>query len=423
MGLIGGHCEPPAGSMTEPSADAWPLAVPADFGAGRGPNWLDRFLGAQLPALVSLRRQIHADPELSRHEYRTTALLRDTLAASGIASTVLPGGTGLTAEVGTGGRVVGLRADIDALPLTEDTGLPFASRNPGVAHACGHDVHAAVLLGAALALNSAPALAGRVRLLFQPAEEVLPGGSNQLVEAGALDGLDQVFALHCDPRLPAGHVGLRTGAITSACDLIEIHLAGPGGHTSRPHLGIDLIGALCTVATQLPALLARRLDARSGLVLVWGAIRAGEAFNAIPRDGTLRGTLRVMDRSAWDACEPMVTGLVDEILAPTGARHELRYVRGVPPVVNDPDAVGTLHHAVARALGAGSIADAEHSAGAEDFAVLLDRVPGALARLGTWDGVSVPADLHSPWFNADERAIAVGIRTLVHTALAALQRP
>jgi amidohydrolase len=177
------------------------------------------------------------------------------------------------------------------------------------------------------------------------------------------------------------------------------------------------------LAAQLPPLLARRLDPRSGAVLVWGAIRAGEAPNAIPQHGSLRGTLRIMDRAAWDAAEPVVRELIQQILAPTGATHRLRYVRGVPPVVNDPDAVALLRRGVSAGLGQDAIAHAEQSTGAEDFAVLLDHVPGALARLGVWDGTSRQVDLHSPGFRADERAIPAGIRVLVHTALAALAGP
>ncbi len=412
-------------AVTAPD-DAAASAGPVDVGAGRGPAWLDDFLRAQLPALVALRRRVHAHPELSGYEFDTTALIRDTLNAAGIDATVLPGGTGLIAELGArpaaaGGPAIGLRADIDALPLSEDAGLPFASTVDGVAHACGHDVHTTVLLGAALALQQAPELPGRVRLLFQPAEEVMPGGAHQIVAAGAMDGLSRAFALHCDPRLSVGRVGLRVGPITSACDLIEVEVTGPGGHTSRPQLTVDLVGALALVTTQLPALLARRLDARSGAVLVWGAVRAGEAPNAIPRRGVLRGTLRIMDRGAWDVAEPLVTELIGQILAPTGARHTLRYVRGVPPVVNEARAVDLLRDGVTGALGADAIAQAEQSTGAEDFAVLLEDVPGALARLGVWDGAREQVDLHSPGFRADERAIPVGVRTLVHTALAALR--
>lgn len=396
-----------------------PAAVD-DPGAALGPHWLDAFLATDLPRVVELRRDIHAHPELSLRETRTTVLVRDTLARAGIESTILPGGTGLIAEVGhAAGPTIALRADIDALPLTEMSRLPYASRVDGVTHACGHDVHTAVLVGAALALRRAPNLPGRVRLLFQPAEEVMEG-SRQLVDAGAIDGVARAYALHCDPEVRVGRIGLRVGPITSATDIVTLELSGPGGHTSRPHLTVDLIGALSRVATQLPALLARRLDPRAGATLVWGAVDAGETFNVIPRRGVLSGTLRVLDRDAWEQSQTLLARLVEELLAPTGARFELRHTPGVPPVVNDPASVATLRRAVTAALGPGAVADAPQSTGAEDFAFLLDHVPGALARLGVWDGVSDQVDLHTPDFRIDERAIPAGIRALVHTALTAL---
>ena len=213
-------------------------------------------------------------------------------------------------------KIVGLRADIDALPIAEGTGLPYASTLPEVSHACGHDVHLTVLLGAARALSRAGDLGGRVRLIFQPAEEVFPGGSHDVIAAGGLDGLTRLFALHCDPRLEVGLVGLKAGAITSTSDVVDLRVFGPGGHTSRPHLTTDLVYALGTVITGLPALLGRRLDPRAAAVMVWGAVHSGDAANAIPREGQLRGTLRMMDRRSWDAAEPLVRELV---VGPAGA--------------------------------------------------------------------------------------------------------
>lgn len=406
---------------TTPPTMSGPLDdLPDDLGAGRGPAWLDRFLSQRLGEVVAARRQIHSRPEIAHDEVRTTALIHSALAREGIASTTLPTGTGVIAEIGTAGPVIALRADIDALPLTEESGLPYASTIDGVSHGCGHDVHTAVVLGAGLALAASPTpLPVRVRLLFQPAEEAMPGGSHALVAAGAMEHLERIFAVHCDPRLATGRIGLRTGPITSAVDVITVEVTGPGGHTSRPHLTADVVGALADVAAHLPQALARHLDPRSGATLVWGSVHAGETFNVIPRRGRLSGTLRVLDRQAWDAAEPLVRQLVGQILAPTGVEHDLVYVRGVPPVDNDPVAVALQHQAVVGALGPEAVFDADQSMGAEDFAVLLDHAPGALARLGVWDGRGDPVDLHSSRFIADERAIPVGIRVLVHTVLAA----
>lgn len=402
-----------------------PPIVPApervdDLGAGLGPQWLDDYLEQCLAELIRLRRRVHAHPELGHRESATTALIMRVLDAHGIKASVLPSGTGVIAEIGSGERLVGLRADIDALPIRESTGLPYSSTLPDVSHACGHDVHLTVLLGVAQALKRAGDLGGRVRLIFQPAEEVFPGGSHDVIAAGGLDGLTRLYALHCDPRLRVGLVGLKVGAITSTSDQIELRILGPGGHTSRPHLTTDLVYALGTVITQMPALLTRKLDPRAAAVMVWGAVQSGEAANAIPREGVLRGTLRLMDRRSWDAAEGMVRDLITQLLAPLDARFELDYRRGVPPVMNEAVSTELMRTAAQRALGANAVRDAEQSTGAEDFAVFLDRVPGSLARLGVWDGIIPRVDLHSSQFVADERAVAAGVRLMTHTMLAAL---
>ena len=397
--------------------------VPTDYGAGRGPRWLDDFLSAELPELVAMRREVHAHPELGRAESATSALILRSLRAAGITGTVLSGGTGVVAEIGFGDKLVALRADIDALPLREASGLPFASTIPGVCHACGHDIHTTALIGAAQALARADNLPGRIRLIFQPAEEVMPGGSHEVIAAGLLDGVERIFALHCDPRLEVGKVGLRVGPITSTSDVVELELSGPGGHTARPHLTADLVYALGVVITGLPGLLSRRMNPRSVPVMVWGTVHSGMAANAIPEAGVLRGTLRIMDRAGWDLAESLVHELVAELLAPTKVGFKLNYLRGVPPVDNDAVCTAILRAGVTAAVGAEHAVVAEQSTGAEDFAIYLDHLPGALARVGVWDGVGPQVDLHSPGFWADERALPVAVRLLVHTALAALTTP
>lgn len=395
--------------------------VPVDDpAAGRGPSWLDSWLTSCGPRVVACRRRIHARPELAGAEHATTTLLAGELARAGLRPALLPGGTGLICDIGTGQRGVALRADLDALPLAETTGLPFASAVDGVAHACGHDAHAAILLGAGLALASAPALPGRVRLIFQPSEEVQPGGALEVLAADGLSGVDSIFALHCDPRLPVGRVGTRPGPITSATDMVSLALSSPGGHTARPHLTGDLVAALGSVITGLPALLARRVDPRSGTVLVWGSAHAGHAANAIPQEGELRGTVRTGNLETWAGLELLVGELVESVLAPTGVGHELHYVRGVPPVVNDPDSTAVLSEAVRAGLGQSALTDTEQSSGGEDFGWYLEHVPGAMGRLGVWSGHGSQCDLHQPAFDLDERALPVGVRTLVHTALTAL---
>jgi amidohydrolase len=398
-----------------------PVTAPvADLGAGHGPEWIDRWLAAHADDVVSWRRAIHARPELARREHETTRLVAETLAGAGLRPRLLPG-TGLVCDIGAGPRTVALRADIDALPLTEQTEVPWASQVPGVAHMCGHDAHTAMVLGAGLALAASPEeLPGRVRLIFQPAEEVQPGGALDVIAADGLDGVDRIFALHCDPRLEVGKVGTRTGAITSACDMLELRLTSPGGHTSRPHLTADLVHALGTVITGLPDLLSRRVDPRSGTVLVWGTVQAGNATNAVPQQGVLGGTLRTAQHATWNELEPLVRSLVTALLAPTGVGYVLEHRRGVPPVVNDAVSADLLARAAERAVGLDAAVGTEQSSGGEDFGWYLEHVPGAMGRLGVWSGSGDMSDLHQPTFDLDERALPVGVRTLAHAALATL---
>ncbi len=394
-------------------------AVP-DLGAGTGPAWLDAWLDAHRADVVAWRRSFHAVPELGRSEHRTTQMIAQRLMAAGLEPRTLPGGTGLVCDVGFGERCVALRADLDALPLQENTGLPFASTVDGVMHACGHDAHAAMLLGTGLALASAPALPGRVRLIFQPAEEVQPGGAIDMVADGAIEGVERIFALHCDPRLEVGQLGTRVGPITSACDVLEVRLTSPGGHTSRPHLTADLVEAIGLLITQVPLLLTRHVDPRSGTVLVWGAVQAGEAANAIPQHGVLRGTLRTADHATWGELEDTIQRLVESVLAPTGVTYEPEHSRGVPPVVNEATSTGMLTGAAITVGGPEAAAETLQSSGGEDFAWYLEHVPGAMARLGVWSGHGPMRDIHQPTFDLDERALPFGVRVLTQAALTAL---
>jgi amidohydrolase len=292
----------------------------------------------------------------------------------------------------------------------------------GVCHACGHDAHTTAVLGAALALASAPALPGRVRAIFQPAEEAVPGGALDAIDGGVLKDVERIFALHCDPKLETGRVGLRTGPITAACDKVDVLLTGPGGHTARPHLTVDLVYALGRVISDVPGLLSRRADPRHGMSLVWGAVQAGMASNTIPQSGMVTGTVRMLDRDAWESAEDMVRELVEQAVAPTGATVEVRYVQGVPPVSNDAASTAALRAGVQAALGPDAATGTEQSLGGEDFAWYLGHVPGALARLGVRppDATGPYLDLHQPTFDIDEAALAVGVRVLAHTALTVL---
>jgi amidohydrolase len=381
------------------------------------------FLADHGQRLVEVRRDLHAHPELSREERRTTDLLADALAHVGLSPRILPTGTGLTCDVGPEPPTVALRADLDALPIPDTKDVSYRSRVDGVAHACGHDVHATVVLGAGLALAR---MAGRgelsrgVRLLFQPAEEVVPGGALDVISAGGLQGIERIYALHCDPTVEVGQVGLRVGPITAATDAIEVRLTGPGGHTARPHLTADLVSALGAVVTLAPALLGRRVDPRAGVALVWGQVSAGTVANVIPQSGVARGTLRTLSRSEWESLPPLVEEVIRAVAAPYGVGVEVAHVRGVPPVVNDAATVAALDAAVRTGVDGGSVCDSAQSLGGEDFAWYLDRVPGALARLGVRSpGNKVAMDLHQSSFDVDERCISVGVQLLTRVALGA----
>lgn len=374
----------------------------------------DRWLAAHYEDLVSWRRHIHAHPELGRQEFATTQFVATALADAGLNPKMLPGGTGLICDFGPEvGPRIALRADMDALPMAERTGAPYSSVVPNVAHACGHDAHTAVLLGAALAMASAPDLPVGVRLIFQAAEELMPGGAIDAIAAGALSGVTRIFALHCDPRLAVGKIATTPGPITSAADQIEITLQSPGGHTSRPHLTGDLVYALGTLITGVPGVLSRRVDPRHSTVMVWGAVNAGVAANAIPQSGSIAGTIRTASREAWVVMEDLVGEIVSSLLAPLQVDYAVHYRRGVPPVVNEEISTRIMTHAI-EAIGIDALADTRQSGGGEDFSWYLEEVPGAMARLGVWSGHGPQLDLHQPTFDLDERALAVGVRVLVN---------
>jgi amidohydrolase len=372
--------------------------------------------------LLEVRRDLHAHPELARTETRTTTLVARHLEAAGIRVRPLPG-TGLVADLGPGDAAyrVALRADLDALPVLDRTGLPWASVHDGICHACGHDVHTSALLGAGLALRAHEDawrdLGIAVRLIFQPAEEVIPGGAHEVVAHGGLDGVDRIFGIHCDPAVDVGHVGLAEGPITAAADSVTVTLSGRGGHTSRPHLTEDLTYALAKVVTDVPAALSRRLDPRAGAALVWGSLHAGGAQNVIPSTGTVSGTLRMLDADAWASMGHLVEDLVEAVVAPYGVSAKVEHVRGFPPVVNDHVSVEVASGAARAVLGPDAVESTRQSLGGEDFAWYLTTVPGAMIRLGTRTPGGRTYDLHQGDLTVDENAICAGAKLLAASAL------
>ncbi|MEJ5928338.1 amidohydrolase [Corynebacterium sp. H128] len=369
---------------------------------------IDTWLAENSASIHAWRHHLHQNPELSHMEYDTTAFIENVLRQHGLQPKPFPG-TGLMVDLGPEDAPrLAFRGDIDALPIEEHTGVSFASMHPGVMHACGHDVHTTVALATAVALATYPLKTG-IRVIFQPAEEVMDGGAPQVIAWGGLEGVDQIFALHVEPKLRVGLIGARAGAITSAGDVLEIRVSGPGGHTSRPHMTADVVYALSSVVTQLPALLSRRVDPRTGTVMVFGTINAGYAANAIPETGTVSGTIRTADIKVWRTIEPLMRELIAQILAPTGCNFDIRYIKGVPPVVNDDVSTAMLVDA-ARTIDPMAIVEAPQSSGGEDFSWYLEHVPGAMGRLGCWSGAGEKFDLHRADLIVDPRCVEVGVR-------------
>lgn len=376
------------------------------------------------PELIEFRRELHRNPELSFAEFQTTERILEALRSAGL-NPVKMERTGAYVDVGEGPIRLALRADIDALPVLEETELDYASTIEGIAHACGHDIHTTVMLGTALALGriqQAGQLAGRIRVIFQPAEEKLPGGAVSVIEQGILDEVPRILALHCEPRIDAGKIGTRIGAITSASDTIRIEVNGRGGHTSRPHLTEDIVFAMSQIATQVPAVLGRKVDVRSAVSVVWGQIHAGSAPNAIPATGYLAGTMRCLDGDVWYEAGELLDAAVRQIAAPYGVEIKLQHTRGVPPVVNAPAETALIESAARQEFGTDSIELTPQSMGGEDFAWMTQKVPGAMLRLGTRTPGGKIFDLHRGDYVPDERCIAVGVRIMCAAALQAIDQ-
>ena len=380
---------------------------------------LDAFLARYETELTGFRRDLHAHPELANAEHRTTRLVAERLAGAGLRPVLLQESTGLYVDIGPGGSRVALRADLDALPMDDEKDVPYRSTIPGMCHACGHDVHTAMLVGAGLFLAEQEAsglLGDGVRLIFQPAEEAA-SGAKSVIAAGALDSVGQIFALHCDPKLDTGKVGVRAGAITAACDRVKVTLGGPGGHTARPHLTADVVYALGKIVTEVPAALSRRVDPRAGLSLVWGHVNAGSAANAIPDEGVVEGTVRCLDTEVWRSAVALIEDLVQSVAMPYGVTAKVEYLSAVPPTVNEAASTALIASAAAAVLGPEAVTETQQSLGGEDFAWYLHLVPGAMARLGTrMPGTLTDGDIHQPTFDIDERAIGIGVRVLASVA-------
>ncbi|MBI1377308.1 MAG: amidohydrolase [Frankiales bacterium] len=378
-----------------------------------------------------MRRDLHMHPELSGHETSTTLWIEQHLRDLGLAPVRLAVGTGLVCDLplgspGPGSPVVALRADIDALAMPDEKDVGYRSQAPGVAHACGHDVHTTAVLGAARALHAVgrdAGVTGTVRLVFEPSEESVPGGAVDVLREGHLDGVGAIFGVHCDPRVDVGRVGTRVGPLSSAADMVEISVRGPGGHTARPDRTVDLAALLGRLLTGVQPAVDARTGSPGALRVVFGAVHAGDAANVIPSSGVLRGTLRTPHPEVWRDTPALLRAAVGELLDGSGAEWDIAHRRGVPPVVNDPGMTAVLDAAVRDALGDDGLVGTDQSWGGDSFAWYLERVPGSYARLGVHDPESGKPrlDLHASTFDVDERAIRCGASVLATAAVDALR--
>ncbi|HUG33021.1 MAG TPA: amidohydrolase [Acidimicrobiia bacterium] len=376
-----------------------------------GPDELAGLVEDLTPRVVELRRLLHRNPEPAHHEYRTTEIILRFLSKAGLVLNDRSPRPGGWVDIGDDPRV-GFRADIDALPIQEPSENSPRSEIDGWMHACGHDAHAAIAAGLAVAIARTQPDAG-VRVLFQPGEESVPGGAIELVDEGLLDGIDSLLAFHVDPTLRVGRVGARVGPITAGAGVMTISIHGPGGHTSRPHKTADLVSAAARVATELPVAIRNSIDARSPLVVAFGSIHGGDAPNVIPTEIVMKGTVRTLDTGLWDVLPALVDKTMSSILALSGAGYRLDYQQGIAPVVNDRRVVTTTTEAIDLAMGKGTVVGTETSMGGEDFSNYLTVTAGALLRLGAASG---GGDLHSASFRFNEDAVATGL----HAGTAAL---
>jgi hippurate hydrolase len=368
--------------------------------------------------LVALRRDLHAHPELSWKEIHTQARLEKALRALGVTDIRRVAETGLVARLpGTtpGAPVVALRGDIDALPIQEATELPYASRHDGVMHACGHDVHAAWTVGAALLLMKAPA-AGDTLLVLQPAEEVGQGAS-RVLESGALDGVRAIFGGHVDRRFAVGQVVAQVGPLAASTDTFTIALTGIGAHGARPHESADPIVGLAALVSVLQTIVSRRLDPSQPGVVTVGMVQAGSAPNIIPEGALLRGTVRATTAATRD----LLVGDVERLAVGVAGAHRLRAVvtwdERTPPVVNSADGAAWAAEAAGRVLGPDAVVPfGTTNMGGEDFAFYLERIPGCFLRIGAREegGERIPA--HSPRFQSAEEALFIGAAVLAECA-------
>ncbi len=378
------------------------------------------------PYQVKVRRHLHQNPELSNYEFDTTRFLTQELARFGVKPWKLKLPTGIIAEVkgARPGPTIAIRTDIDALPILEQNKISFASKSPGKMHACGHDVHMATVLGTARLMSELKSeFSGVVRFLFQPAEEVPPGGARPLIEAGALEKprVKMIFGLHVDPRVPVGKIGLRDGPTMASVTDLDIIIKGKAGHAARPHQAIDAITTAAELIDSVQKMISRETDPMNPIVLTFGTINGGSARNVIADTVTMRATLRTLGAAGAKAAVKSIKRCAAGICKARGAKYELNIIAEYPPLVNEPKVNRLFAETYSELFGKRKLEVTEMVMGGEDFACYLEHVPGAMFRLGVRNAKIGATEMwHSDKFMIDEEGIFFGTALLVRSALAAL---
>ena len=374
-----------------------------------------------LPKLIEIRRHLHQWPELSFEEYETGAFVSRTLHDLGVPHETQVARTGVVGLMGNDGPVIALRADLDALPIQEENDVPYKSRRPGVMHACGHDAHTTMLLGAAMLLKRVEdQLPGKVKLIFQPAEEIIGGdgysGAKLMVKEGVVEDVDAIIGIHVDPTLPVGFVGVRPGPMMAAADRIEIDILGKKAHGAYAYLGTDAIVLAAQVILAAQTLISRRIPAVQEGVVTFGEIHGGVRDNIISDRVRLTGTVRSFDPAIRDQLERELEDVVS-IVQKMGGDYTYHYARGNPPVINDGQLTGFVARAAGQALGGDHVREAAKTTGAEDFSWYMLHTRGTFVRVGVknpdWPEIR---PLHTPTFDIDERALAVGATVIAYSA-------
>jgi amidohydrolase len=374
-----------------------------------------------LPALVALRRDLHAHPELAFEERRTSSVVAAALRECELEVHEGIGGTGVVGVLrrGNSTRMVGLRADMDALPMREDAERPYVSRHPGVHHGCGHDGHTAMLLGAAQQLARAGDFDGRIAFIFQPAEEGR-GGAREMVRQGLFDRFpcDSVFALHNWPDLPAGTAATRPGPIMAAADRFDIVVRGQGGHAAQPHRTPDVVLAASQLVAQMHTIVSRRIPPTENAVLSVTRISGGQSHNVLPAAVELTGTVRSFDSTVQDTIEQAIRDVASGVARASGTTIDVEYTRYYPATVNSPEHAQLALDA-ARSAGLQAQVAAAPAFTSEDFAFMLQQRPGAYLWLGQ-RGASNAAPLHHPSYDFNDEVLASGVRWFAAVAHRAL---